>query len=115
MADISDVDIAVIKDLYQRLETLSCRRLPPIAIIFTLLTTSSSYHDAGIVLNVRSPPTLDFNIWDLSPVSGRITMRFFGYSWRLVRRSILRESCTVAKEPFFFAPGVCLQKRWMTL
>ena len=28
MADISDVDVVVIKDLYQRLETLSCRRLP---------------------------------------------------------------------------------------
>lgn len=28
MADISDVDVAVIKDLYQRLETLSCRMLP---------------------------------------------------------------------------------------
>lgn len=27
MADISDVNVAVIKDLYQRLENLSCRRL----------------------------------------------------------------------------------------
>ena len=27
MADISDVNIAVIKDLYQRLESLSCRSL----------------------------------------------------------------------------------------
>lgn len=28
MADISGVNVAVIKDLYQRLESLGCRRLP---------------------------------------------------------------------------------------
>ena len=46
-----------------------------IAIISTLLTTSSSYHDAGIVLNMRSPPTLDFNIQGLSPVFGSINKK----------------------------------------
>lgn len=49
-----------------------------VAIISTLLTTSSSYHDAGIVLNLRSPPTLEFNIRDLSPVFGRTFKKILG-------------------------------------
>lgn len=56
MADISGVNVAVIKDLYQRLESLGCRRLPfPLSLSkLTLLTISSSNHDAGIVLRLRS-------------------------------------------------------------
>ena len=63
MADISDVNVAVIRDLYQRLESLSCRRLPlPLSLSnFTQLTISSSNHDAGIVLNLKSTLALDFS------------------------------------------------------
>ena len=34
MADISDVNVAVIKDLYQRLEGLSCTKLPLLPSLF---------------------------------------------------------------------------------
>ena len=56
MADISDVNLAVIKDLYQRLESLGCRRLPfPLSLSKpTLLMISSSDHDTGIVLKLWS-------------------------------------------------------------
>lgn len=33
MADISSVNVAVIKDLYQRLEGLNCRRLSPLLLL----------------------------------------------------------------------------------
>ena len=63
MADISDVNVAVIRDLYQRLESLSCRRLPlPLSLSSsTQLTIFSSNHDAGIVLNLRSTLALYFS------------------------------------------------------
>ena len=61
MADISGVNFAVIKDLYQQLEGLSCRRFPPVKIAnrSTLLTVFSSNYDESVVLNPRSPLALE--------------------------------------------------------
>lgn len=56
MADISDVNVTVIKDLYQSLESLSCmtgrtERL----FLFDQLTRSSSNHDTSLILSVVRP------------------------------------------------------------
>lgn len=37
MADISDVNVAVIKDLYQRLESLSCTRLGLLSSLYVTI------------------------------------------------------------------------------
>lgn len=51
MADISSVDNATIKDLYERLESLSCMNFTP-SSLFILLTRLrfSSHHDAAVIL-----------------------------------------------------------------
>lgn len=53
MADISDVNVTVIKDLYQRLESLGCKapRCFPLRTILRLLTRSSSNNDTRSVLS----------------------------------------------------------------
>lgn len=53
MADISDVNASVIKDLYQRLESLSCMPLPSRLTSGTANTRSSSDHDEGSILKTR--------------------------------------------------------------
>lgn len=50
MADISDVNVSVIKDLYQRLEELDCKPWTITRSICHSLTLCSSDHDAGLVL-----------------------------------------------------------------
>ena len=50
MADISDVNVTVIKALYQRLETLDCKTIES-ASWHCPLTRSSSNHDAGPILS----------------------------------------------------------------
>jgi hypothetical protein len=50
MADISNVDVATIRDLYTRLESLPCT-FPLIPSEKSKLTVASSHHDPRSVLN----------------------------------------------------------------
>jgi hypothetical protein len=50
MADISDVDSANIKDLYERLESLPCEISFPYGLQMSILTFTSPNHDPHSVL-----------------------------------------------------------------
>jgi len=54
MADISSVDATTIKDLYERLEGLSCMVIPVYRLYQCMLTIypSSSNHDESLVLSL---------------------------------------------------------------
>lgn len=56
MADISDVDNSTIKDLYERLESLSCmKHLAFITFPFDLFAdVPSSHYDSDLVLKLHS-------------------------------------------------------------
>lgn len=55
MADISSVDATTIKDLYERLEGLSCMVIPVYRLYQCMLTIypSSSNHDESLVLSLQ--------------------------------------------------------------
>ena len=58
MADISNVNLDQIKELYASLESLSCESCESGFCSDIILTHNSSYYDAGTLLKVIIPPDI---------------------------------------------------------
>lgn len=74
MADISNVNVHEIKDLYESLEGLSCES-SRIAISISVLTLRSSHHDSGPILGHPSRSSSFFGYFALEGVKGSCNTR----------------------------------------